>query len=531
MKCFKCNGELPDNSKFCRHCGQNLNEEATQGAQAAQPAQAAAASQAVANQVAAAKDALSKVDTSKVKATAQKCFYTVKNKATQVAGGIMKGVPNDPTGAKTKKLRMIMAGGAGVVVVVVAVAAIALNTPEAKVLRAINSTSKDVVSELSDYADDLYLISYFSDLDSAEYSFEVEMENYWSTIELLVESDLGSDKLKIEPSVYGYDMTVLISDKYITVEADDMLDDVYGIDIKNLEDDLLDCEWLDWEDIGSDVFDFDYEKVAKNVEDIVSTNMTKMIKSIEVEKESGKESLRINGTSINASAYSVYLDADDVEKYLEACVDDLADDDLVVEYIEMLCLLNGGYYDADDIFDDLYDQVADFADAYDDVASDIDCILYIYGGRVVGMLMEYDREELLMTLNPKGNVLEYVALEADGFEVVFESILEDNVFEAEITVSYGYGKESIGVEYDMDSSRKNLVFTDGSSEYVLTVDGTTKNALSISGEIDGLAFVIESEKNNLDKDWFEQDDDFVNVLTLDEDDFYDEIYYMMYYLF
>ena len=83
----------------------------------------------------------------------------------------------------------------------------------------------------------------------------------------------------------------------------------------------------------------------------------------------------------------------------------------------------------------------------------------------------------------------------------------------------------------MDSTRKNLTFSNGYSEYVLSVDGSTKNALSISGEIDGVSFSIDSEKNNLDKNWFDQDDDFVNILLLDDDDFYSDIYSIARYLF
>lgn len=190
------------------------------------------------------------------------------------------------------------------------------------------------------------------------------------------------------------DANAWVNEKDIIVSSESLLDDVYGVSLKKLEENLEDSALLelmgmDFEEVAemmalnSDVkidektllaFEEDLTKLLEKV----AKQFGKSLKEY-AEIEKGKKELSFNGEKVNAKTVEVYIEGDalaevigEVAQYLydskdlEALLDEYAE--LVVTYLAM----SGEEADADEIIDSVYESLDTIIEGIDDFAEDME---------------------------------------------------------------------------------------------------------------------------------------------------------------
>ena len=190
------------------------------------------------------------------------------------------------------------------------------------------------------------------------------------------------------------DANAWVNEKDIIVSSESLLDDVYGVSLKKLEENLEDSALLelmgmDFEEVAemmalnSDVkidekallaFEEDLTKLLEKV----AKQFGKSLKEY-AEIEKGKKELSFNGEKVNAKTVEVYIEGDalaevigEVAQYLydskdlEALLDEYAE--LVVTYLAM----SGEEADADEIIDSVYESLDTIIEGIDDFAEEME---------------------------------------------------------------------------------------------------------------------------------------------------------------
>lgn len=510
--CIKCNNELAQGAKFCKSCGQNQTE----------PVQMQQTQQMPQNQM--QQTQMPQNQMPSVSTPSFKESIANMNKKTLVGIG-------------TCVLGVVLIGGIA--------ASTIFSSPASVVEKAFSKTYTTMVSEREEILSNLPIYEFFKDFATgAEYSLVAELEDFEGVdigYELLMNVKNGQSIQTID--VMGYEFVIKGSNDYVTFETD-ILRNSYGIDYSTLAEDLKDFDLVSIDlpdsfsaDELTAMASLEIEGINE-VQKILTKNMSIITKGMEV-TESGSGTTKVGGKSVSTTTYAIDLPQDILEDYLSSCLEDIFKNDTIIEYLDSAYEFYSAYadfayemyYETIDVSDfkpsklqrNLEYVIDEFIEVYDEYVDDIE--VTICNGRIYEILVEIDKEDVLLTLNADGNIFEEISLEVDGEEVFLRETFEKGVYEIEFGTKY----ETIGFEYDTESSRNNMILKADGEELKWTVDTTKDNEMRIAMEIPyGWYDVLDLEctitKNSLSKNWFSQDSDFKNLLSLDEDDFEDIAY-------
>ncbi len=487
MKCTYCNNEIADSAKFCKFCGKSIGGESVG-------------------------------DSSFVESA------PVNNSA--VATATMQSAPNK---SLNSKFLVVIAIIAVVLIAGVSVSAAVLNSPLSVVGRAMDKSVKGITAEATEIVEKMPVFSFFDDIMTAKYSAETVVE----TVEIKVYSDVANKQYKAFVEALGFDNNIYISEKDIVAESD-FFEGRYGISFETLVEDLESSAILEMLDMDIDEYlelveDIDakeieeciadFRGVYENYSNILSSTFVDIFKDAEITKEDAVE-VEIDGKSKELKTYKVYVSADVLEENLTKMAAELLEDETVSDYMAQVVEVmeqEYGYENDFDLEDQLEDAISDIVEEYEDNYEDEDLLVSVYKGQIARVSYG-DDEELIITLGMNGKLLEEIAVEVEGDEVIFATTFEDGVFKINADID----GDEVTFEYDTTDSKNNVVFYDGYDEYAFTLDSTEENALTFKydDEYSGETIKVEFEKDNFEEDWFKTGD-FTNILNLNENDLYE----------
>lgn len=190
------------------------------------------------------------------------------------------------------------------------------------------------------------------------------------------------------------DADAWVNEKDIIVSSESLLDDVYGVNLKKLEENLEDSAIFDL--LGMDFEDFEEQmalssevKIDEKTLLAFEEDLTKLLEKVAkqfgkslkeyAEIEKGKKELGFNGEKVNAKTVEVYIEGDalaevigEVAQYLydskdlEALLDDYAE--LIVTYLAV----SGDEVDVDEIIDPIYESLDTMIEGIDDFAEEME---------------------------------------------------------------------------------------------------------------------------------------------------------------
>lgn len=489
MFCNKCGSEINKNMKFCGKCGQPTSAPNNGKPAQGMPAQG-------------------------------KPAQGMPAQGMPAQGMPTQGMPGNsniqqPKKKSKKGLKIAAIIGSIVVVLAIIIAIVVgllMNTKEAVVTRALNATVSSAYDELLEGATVLPVATHFSDMDSSQYYMEAELNSAGESIDVEIYSNLKAMEIESEVSYMGISAVAKLSEEYFTIEGsavEEMLgNDVYGFEMAELTDSITALE-----DIFSDN-SIDTDEVTAAMMDIITEEGYAYLKELEIEKD-GKDKVKVDGKSVNASVYNIEFEADECAEVMINIMEAMLDDDIISDYIE-LCG-DDVYYEFEYLIDDL-EYSKEYMNGYT-----FECQLYIYKGTIVQLIIEESSSgsELEVALGSVKNVLEEVSISVDGYELaVFEQTYEDGVYEIKLTADEG--SSYICFEYDSTDDNDNVELSISDYGYVesytMTMTEPSKNELYMEVEIDGVSFVLESTKGSISGYTFEQEEDFEDLIDLLEDE-------------
>lgn len=515
MNCKKCQEQLSEGAKFCKSCGQN-QEEANETIQ----------NETVTTNCKKCQKQLSE-GAKFCKSCGQNQEEPVQNieqtPVQQVSEQVNEQVNIAPKVKKAnKKTPAIMVGVGAVLVIGVGATSIALNTPQAKILRAFQSTSDQITKQVEKYQQELPVISYLKDIAKTPYTVEFELEG----TENIVTTDISKKQMEVSNKAYGVNTNVLISEKLITIE-NSLLNDVVGIELDKLIEEINNSEYIDIDvskNANVDIFEvYEFqEKLLGVVNSSIKSRATELAKAIEIEEEE-KENIKIDGQTEKSDKYLIQINAKEIEKAYENIIEDVFSDSYIEEELEQylesfntFMEMSEGYnpnIDTDDlkyIFEELLEEVIYGIE----MIEDLDKYLYIYDGKIVKLLVESRDFEASISLGSVDNLLKEVCVEIDEYdygkgEITFGLEFEDGVFEFEMRAY----DESLVFEYDTLGKSDNVqIKIPGWGSLEGTINSTEKNKLIIElGDLE-----MEIEKNHLSNNWFNQPSKYANLFNYDE---------------
>lgn len=516
MFCKKCGSELPEESKFCKFCGQDLSTEVAENTK----------SDVVENIKAKAENIIDKAKSIDISAEAQ----TLKDGAVNIAekAQTLKGeAVNIAEKAKNSdpKSKKFIAIGAGIVaalaLVGVGVSAFA-SSPEVVVATAFYNTFNDIKTEHIEAYEQLPVVSYLSDYMTDAYSFTIDQGDY----EMTINTDYKNKQVQTLVDYMGFEVLCQISEDYYTIEVDG-LKDVYGFNLDTIEDDFADYDVLPI-DFPSDYeipfFENPNTKIYETIEKIITSNLKSLSKTMEV-TETGTNSVKYQGKNVEAKTYEIKLSADDLEDVLYAISKEVFDNKDVIEYFGVNIDATNAILDAinepeQPDLSDLEDEFEDFIDDFIGGYEDIDGIFVsIYDKQLTEVLIEVGSDEALFIFNEKATTSTKITADFDGYEYVYAMTFEDGVLEIDYEDAFNY--DSFNFVYDTTDDSDNASFETRYYTLDFTLDGSEKDEFTFYVEYYGEEFEVFSQKNKLDKNWFEQPSSFVDIFDLDEDDFED----------
>lgn len=526
MKCFQCNEEIADNAKFCKFCAADQSQNPTTTTPTAPKCTSCGADLA---------------------ANTKFCKFCGAGQGNGVApapqspqSGIPQANPINVAGAAKQKIgstvnridnkMKLMIGCAVAGSLILAVSFSTLAGFGKSTLSFTNNFEKQALS----IAKQLPVYTHIQDMMKSEYKTILGEGADVVTIY----SDYADNNYKINFTTLGINSDLFITEKVMTIETD-LLNDSYGLDLKNLTSDLNNCEYLDFNlpknlDLTADLSFEIYDKVNK----IVTNNFKTLVKKMDIEK-TDKETLPLKDGEKDATSYLISLTPDVLRSVLESAKKDIFDDKELQSLIYQLFLssdmqemitdlfygysISSGYDTAyleqtisnyfDNMIDEFvydynrywYDSISVVVSIYKDDALQLK--LYSTDNRNDSMeyLIELDKNEILFTTRNSYS---------DGYDQV-SITFDDNLFVYE-TLASGNSIEKL--VYDTKGDYNNVTsYYRGSANSRFTLDSVTnKNGLIYRDDY----IYVESTKENLKSSFFDYDKSYKNVLKMTEADFF-----------
>lgn len=493
MFCTKCGNQVSDQAKFCPKCGQP-QKVITEPVQPVQPTQFE--------------------------------NYEMPQEVITSQSSIDQETFSTQTPKKGFSKKAIIAGivAAVLVVSVGATAAIISSSPEVTVAKAFANTFSDMKDEATDMTSQFPIVDLLSDYTKEQYSFEFLVETWFGDIEVGAYTDIKNNQVASYAEMYGEEAVCTFSSDRFTI-SHSMLDDVYGLELKDFASNYSKSVWEDAigldEDELPDLSNFDFSDNIEKYNEIYTDfymDCAKIIAAnVEIEKD-GSETIKINKESIKADTYAITLDDKGLEKSLEDILELIEDSpELTILFAIMLG------ESPDDVIDELEDGFDYMIDNFDEM----EMTVYIYKGRVVCIEGEIEKDTFTISLNPTGNIWDFiqVVLEIDGMEVVMDinAGITKDVFTFEFEGDAEGDVIGLEIEYDFTDDKDNFVVTSWENsyeqEFEFTIDTTTKDNAVIEFVYYGMEMSLEITKGDLPKGWFDQDEEkYTDLMSIDEDD-------------
>lgn len=407
---------------------ENIREERVEELENTQPAAEAEAAQPVAE--AEAVQPAAEPEAAPVEAVAEDAPVVAEAAPKQGFGGV-KNLVQSFIQKVGKKAAIAIAAAVGVVVIGgVAAAAAAGGSPVNSVFKGAQKTVESVESvELVTVLDEIL------NGGSIEVSMNTEgvSEGYLDMdVVAKLYMDLKESKLAFyaNAAMDGSDLadaTLWVDEKDIVVASENLLDESYGIDLKKLEENLVDSAILDL--IGIEPEDLEEmmlmssetqidEKTLKALEKDATALLEKVVKQFgkslkeyaEIEKD--KKEVNFNGEKVKAKTVNVMIEGDQLaeviyelaeylydSKDLEALLEDYTD--IIVTYMAAA----GEEVEADDMIDAVYEALDGILDNIDDISDEMEdiefnVVAYLNSGCLIGVdfAVEEDSEEMAVSV-------------------------------------------------------------------------------------------------------------------------------------
>lgn len=470
MFCLKCGKEIKDDAKFCPYCG------AVTGADA--PAPAAPASVGPAGN---SFDASAPASGGNRRKGLIAGVLAAVVLAAVLAAAFFSGLFSSPKAQVEKALGKTLASYAG--------SRSKLGLPNLMELSQSRSYSQNMSLTLDSIDQEVtgYDLSALKgigirmgvDHDQGDRKLDADMAVVWNG------ADLGSVQMLVDGS------------KVYLTSPDFTKGDVYGFNTETIGADLYrlgaDGGEVDLKKISFNIFDL-IERAAPGKEHAEQTQRAlaeagkQLMDSIEV-KKGGKESIEVNGKSVDATVYSVAVGEDAMQDYVNAVEDalkaadakDTAEDILTAMGFDegtvndLLAEMDGG-----DPYGELASQLRQAVKA----AGDVELKVYVSGGCVSAVeysdRIEDSEVELGLYLGGGGSYVDDLSLELtiDGETLTVESsgshAGKDGVFTDETTVRLGPSRLTATLRYEPEADNNNF-------EWELRMDNTA--SVTVEGQL------------------------------------------------
>ncbi|MFI3200863.1 MAG: zinc ribbon domain-containing protein [Eubacteriales bacterium] len=506
MNCIKCNQELEENVNFCQYCGQNQLDIPT-------------------NHEYSMQQEIVKTQNTMVNQETKKEFAP-----------FLQNLRNNP---KAKKL---MGCIIGVLVMLGIGIAWFLNTPKMVVLRAFNNTIDGIEKEMESIVNGLDVITHFENFyTGGNYKMEMEIDDLAFTML----SDYKNKQIQVDLDYYGFEIITQLSEQYFTVDLGGITG-TYGIDFTTLVQDLEEFELLPI--YLPDNYEFPlYQEVdtemTEEVNDIVRLHFMEFLKNnMDIEK-TGETMVESDGKNVKGTVFSLNLDEKMLERMLLDMTEEIFQNKKFVDYYEKdieayndllyaltdyIDISEADYLlDLQQMYELIEDMIYEITDAYGKHIESMEVV--VHNQKIAKIQVKASGDEIFLTLNTGKNILDTISLGDNDLEVLQLSCTYEKGI---LDISMDTDILSYAIEYDTTRSRNNVSITEYYYNYenknTFTIDTTTKNQVILDLEMEGVNFHLKSEKNSLDKNWFQQSSVFKNVFTLTEYDIYALLFNMMY---
>lgn len=544
MFCLQCGKEMKEGAKFCPYCGA-----VTKAADPGQPVYGSGPSSAAgfgATEPAAGAAAGSGFGATEPAGGAAPGYrYSAASQAGASTPGYSYGSttqtdnfagPTPPSGGKGRGKGLII-GGAVAAVAVVALVVFALTglfaSPKTRVEKALAKT----ISAYQQAREKLGLPDFgeLSRNKSASQSLSLALNSVNSDLvgmDLSALRGLGfrmSTDVDLERRELGYDIAafwgsddivsfqVMAKDNVLCFASPELTGgDAYGFNTKTLGKDLYRLTWEDEvRDLSFNIFDM-IEKFApdedetKETQQAIQAANTALLKAMEVEK-AGKESLKVNGKTVNAAAYHVTIPKNALRNYFDALIDTMEDFDLADRMESMYESMGIPMDDIRYELDELRGAMGELGEILDGAAKSLGSLefdVYVDGGYVCAVRYEKkisgSKAELELYLGGGDNYVDDWTLELtiDGETLSIESTgdhgAKSGVYTDETVIrvpigsgssdagrssAMSYGRLTSEVTYDLKSDKDNF-------QWALTVDsaGSLELEGTLSTAKDSLVF-------------------------------------------
>ncbi|WP_317856158.1 zinc ribbon domain-containing protein [Chakrabartyella piscis] len=501
MKCKYCGYEGDANAKFCGSCGKALETEAT---------------------VIAKENKIEEIETTEVNEAIEESAI-IEMPEEKKKGGISKKV-------------IIVA----VVVLIVAVAGVFAKSmvsasPEVVVAKAFLATGDAITTEVDEIKEAMPIVALLEDFATGQYTIAGTYEGYdfGLTVDMAMDNEAGL--LQMTPSILGFSGDILISKEYMTLEMP-LLDDVYGVNLETLEEDMKARGLLDETspvgilDTSAEEFLAEQDAAIDGITDIINGVLPEMITICSVE-ELDAETIEIGDNSIDTDVYGITVNTENLKSILETVCAEILADEAVVTYLNRQLVnyaLTEGAYIGDLGITDLQDTVlleglfAEIMLGFDSISGNLEAmnfVVNIYNDKIARMYIENSGNTWELQLGVEGKVLECVTsirtfATGEVLEDTYALVLDGDVIFAEMDLN----GEMYSLVYDIAGNNDNFVLNVVDEIITLTVDSTQENAVEIAYEEGYESITILIEKAELADGWFVQKTDFVNALDLTEEE-------------
>ncbi len=485
MNCNNCKNLLPENSKFCPHCGLATTQDAQVPAVESNTATPYFANQSP------------NTDYSNINYAQTPAPYTQA----------------PPKKSKKGMIAIISCCAGALLIAGVIFGIMFFSSPLTKpVPGAIISTFSQIGDEIETLSDELPLISFFKDFGDEPFELDAVYSGAYGGVNANIQSDLDEEKLKIVANYMGIGGELLLSSEHITISLPALLgDDIYGTpssELSSLLSDYLGTAPVTTQEL--DVFEAvdmeEYENIAK----ILTDNLAEIIEAIEyVELE--KTPLTINDIDITADTYEITLDAQKIKDSLSKLVNEIFADESFLALINnpALTVYSGSVtFTPDELKAELLKAIDTLTD---ENFSSNPLIAHIYSGRLVRFEMG---EDTYFEFNPEGKILDHIAFSQNFQTLTLKNSFEDNVYTFTNTINV-FGKTTeFSLTYDVAATSQNLIVSDSVNTYTMDVASLSDKELSISAYIGNDSLDMTITKDSLANDWFNQNTDYKSIEEL-----------------
>ncbi len=330
----------------------------------------------------------------------------------------------------------------------------------------------------------------------------------------VVTLDFERTQFAADLSLFGSSATAYLSPQAALLSLDSA-QRVVGVDLLHLVDDLSTSPLASNFDVDAiasayrtDILE-NVNQIHTTCIDLLSQHLLPLVSQVEA-TQLGTEVVEVNGQSLSTTAYSLSLDADEVEAAIYALVDDLFESPVLSPYIALMAHQQG--LTPEGLQAVLATPLSLALDSYlrlDDRTFTIN----LYEGRVVRLSTLLDGQGYALELNPTGNILEYLSLlRLDGTQTSPCTTL--SFFQDGGLVSGIFAQANGSILCSIQGSCDRLEFsTEEGTVLVAAIDSSTPDLLHVELPLAGL--YLQSTITSLDEDWFSPPD-YENLLTMSQ---------------